>query len=512
MQPDAPLLPDDGPLARLVAARAERGASLPSLGVVVLAGEADADTLVATLRRIPPELRTLVAEIAVLRETPEGACRDDGPLQALGWPFLRVLHEPRRYGYGGRRKIALAYACDRGFDAVALVGGDGGAPPEAAPALLAAVALEGSAVAVGVRPFARGSGGALGSLGRRAAARAHELVLGVRLGDWDSGCRAYATSFLRIAPFRLVSDGRGFDTEILVQCRVLGAPVHAVPVPPFDGDAGGLPEWRRQLSSLVTAFAYRLHQLHLVRRGQYLIFDEAWRYTLKRSPTSSHMQIVDAVAPGARVLDLGCSQGLLARPLREKGARVTGVDVRPPSEVSPDLEVYHQRDLEHPLDLPEGRVFDVVVLSDVIEHLRARQDVLLAARRHLKPEGRLLVSTGNVAVWFYRLSLLVGRFEYGPKGILDETHVHLYTRASFRREIERAGFRVLRERATSLPFEVVLRSTGRSRLVQRISGAYHLLARAWPALFAYQFVLEAEATTFYDEPPTARDAAAPERP
>jgi len=88
------------------------------------------------------------------------------------------------------------------------------------------------------------------------------------------------------------------------------------------------------------------------------------------------------------------------------------------------------------------------------------------------------------------------------KGILDETHVHLYTRASFRREIEDAGFRILRERVTALPFEVVLRSTGHSRLVRRIARGYHLLARLWPAMFAYQFLIEAEATRFYDDPGT----------
>jgi hypothetical protein len=104
-----------------------------------------------------------------------------------------------------------------------------------------------------------------------------------------------------------------------------------------------------------------------------------------------------------------------------------------------------------------------------------------------------------VALWFYRLSLLIGRFEYGPRGVLDETHVHLYTRASFRRTIEKAGFHVLRERVTALPFEVVFESTGRSRLIRSMSRAYHALARLWPTLFAYQFILEAEITTLDEE-------------
>src|SRR4030095_14443491 len=106
----------------------------------------------------------------------------------------------------------------------------------------------------------------------------------------------------------------------------------------------------------------------------------------------------------------------------------------------------------------------------------------------------LIVSTPSFALWFYRLALLLGGFEYGPRGVLDETHVHLFTRASFRREVERAGFHVLRERVSALPFEVVFESTGRSRLVRAVARVYWVLARAWPALFAYQFLLEAQLT------------------
>ena len=104
-------------------------------------------------------------------------------------------------------------------------------------------------------------------------------------------------------------------------------------------------------------------------------------------------------------------------------------------EVMVEPEAWH-------LDLPLGREFDYVVIADVIEHLRHRQQLLRGARRFLVEGGRLIISTPNIALWFYRLSLLVGRFEYGPRGILDETHVHFFTRATFRREVvKRSRFR-----------------------------------------------------------------------
>ena len=178
---------------------------------------------------------------------------------------------------------------------------------------------------------------------------------------------------------------------------------------------------------------------------------------------------------------------------------MTGVDIARSQSLAEELEDFHQRDLERALDLPTGRAFDYVVISDVLEHLKERQQLLRGSRRYLEEGGRLIVSTPNIALWFYRLSLLLGRFEYGPRGVLDRTHLHLYTRSTFRREIEAAGFRIVGERVTSLPFEVVFASTGRSRLIRGFASGYHLLARFWPELFAYQFILEACITTLDEE-------------
>ena len=299
---------------------------------------------------------------------------------------------------------------------------------------------------------------------------------------------------------RKPSDLAGIVVLLIVLAVPLFAtvPVGGLPTPsPSVGIEPG-PSDARTPSLAVDATGF----MHVVRSDN-VSGERGVHYTLKSSPAGSHMQIVAAIRPESRVLDLGCSQGLLARPLREKGVRVTGVDALAPAGTAAELAAYHRRDLELPLELPFGRVFDYAIVADVIEHLRNRQQLLRGTRRYLKEDGRLLVSTPNVALWFYRLSLLVGRFEYGPRGVLDRTHVHLYTRATIRREVERAGFHVLRKRATALPFEVVFESTGRSRLVRALEHAYWGLARLWPELFAYQIVLEAEITMLDDQATTS---------
>lgn len=477
----------------------ELGEAFPRTALLVL-DESDPERLRKTLARVPEALDGCLEEVVLVPPRPDEAASLRDPITGRSLE-VRLHRLPRAAGYGGARKAAFEYALLRGFDLVVTLRGDGSHPPEQLPELLLAALDVPDGLVLAARRIRRGARPVrLSHLAAHAAATAiQNRLLGLRLEDYHSSFRVYATAALRRIPFQLDDEGRPFDMQIVIQHRALGASVCELPVPPSWREYPSSPRGLRSvLRYTAAAVDYRLHQLHFSRRGRYLV-DHGERYTLKLSPTGSHMQIVEAVAPGSRVLDLGCSQGLLARPLRARRCIVTGVDVRPPAASSSSLDEYFSRDLEQPLEIPTGRAFDYVVCSDVIEHLRARTELLRSVRRYLRPEGRLLISTPNVALWFYRLSLLVGRFEYGPRGVLDETHVHLYTRSTFRRAVERAGFRIVRERVTALPFEVVFESTGRSRLLRAVAAAYHALARLWPGLFAYQFLLEAEITTLDDD-------------
>ena len=477
----------------------------------------DADTVRRTVESIPERVHDALDEVVVMDDRVGAEALPTLASAEAAQKLAVVVHRnPREHGFGGARKAAFEYARLRHFDWAICMRAGAGQPAAALQALLEASGVLGNDPAreeLAARPEAL----LLASrhADRSAALRsgmawwrwlAHALwagllnrILGVRLGDYGTSFRAVPASILARIPYHADADDRLFDIHTLIQCRALGAPVREVPVAPAWAESTRAGEGVvHALRAIGTAVGYRLHQLHLIRRGRYFV-DEGVHYTLKHSETSSHMQIVDAIAEGSRVLDLGCSQGLLAAPLQKKGVAVVGVDVRASSEVAEELAEYYQRDLEEPLELPTGRVFDYVVCSDVIEHLRNRTELLRGARRYLREGGRLIISTPNVALWFYRLSLLIGRFEYGARGVLDETHVHLFTRASFRRQVERAGFHVLAERVTALPFEVVFESTGRSRLVRTVSRLYYGLARLWPGMFAYQNILEAEIITLDEE-------------
>ena len=479
--------------------RLELGDAAPRFGLFLF-DCADADTIRKTLDRIPEAIDAWLDEVVVMLEHP-----DQGALPATeglvgGRQFeLRFHHPPRYAGYGAARKTAFEYALRKGFDhAILMQPGDH--PPEKLPELIHRVLDDPSRLTLATRKAAARK------LVHRSTNSLQNHILGLRLADYAASFRVYPLEAIPSIPFQLNADDALFDAEILLQFRALGVEIQEHPIldgPPGDGSGNdGLLHAAR---CVMTAVMYRLHQFHATRDGRFLV-DHDIQYTLKLSDTGSHMQIVSAIRPDSRILDLGCSQGLLARPLLEKNVHVVGVDVGPGERLARELGEYHQCDLERPLEIPFEREFDYVVCADVIEHIRNRTQLLRGARRYLKPEGRLIISTPNIALWFYRLSLFVGRFEYGPRGVLDETHVHLFTGASFRREVERAGFEIVGERVTALPFEVVFESTGRSRLVRALAWTYHQMARLWPSLFAYQYVLEAEITTL-DEESTAGSAS-----
>jgi len=81
-----------------------------------------------------------------------------------------------------------------------------------------------------------------------------------------------------------------------------------------------------------------------------------------------------------------------------------------------------------------------------------------------------------------RLSLLAGRWRYSDRGILDRTHLHLFTRGSLRATLDRAGFDISAFDHTA-PVPVVG--------VAAVDRVAHAIAGLRPSLFAYQFVVAA---------------------
>ena len=87
--------------------------------------------------------------------------------------------------------------------------------------------------------------------------------------------------------------------------------------------------------------------------------------------------------------------------------------------------------------------FDLVVCNDVIEHMPDPKGFLRDVGKKLADNGAMIVSVPNVrnAITVFDL-LFKGDFQYVDAGVLDYTHLHLFTKKSFMRMVEECGWRV----------------------------------------------------------------------
>jgi len=215
------------------------------------------------------------------------------------------------------------------------------------------------------------------------------------------------------------------------------------------------------------------------------------RYELKDDPHSSHGIIVARLGDGRgrRVLDVGAADGFLGERLTARGWRVTAVERDP--EMAARARARGQEVVQADLEQgPPALVgpFDAAVYGDVLEHLSDPLPALRGINRALAPGAAVVVSVPNVAHLWVRLSLLLGRFEYADRGILDRTHLRYFTRRSFLELLSRAGLEVRELVATPTPLPLVVppRFHGGWLAAAQTLGA--LAARGWPGGLAYQFV------------------------
>jgi SAM-dependent methyltransferase len=220
-------------------------------------------------------------------------------------------------------------------------------------------------------------------------------------------------------------------------------------------------------------------------------------YAYKESPYSSHAITIasfPAEGNGLTVLDVGCGNGYLGAILASRGFEVTGIEKPGGYNASfPRNVTLVEADLER--GLPKlDRTFHYILCADILEHLR-RPDVLLGELRGiLRPGGRLIASLPNSGNIYFRLNVLIGRFPQQDKGLFDRTHLRFYTWAGWKTLLEAGRFRIESVRSTAIPVGLgvgpKLGSTMPVRAAERIC---YDLARVWMKMFAYQFVVVAQA-------------------
>jgi len=486
---------DDGPLADNHGKR---------IGILIVTFNA-VSTLNKVLKRITPNVWKNVEEIAVFDDASQDATYE----LAMGLKHFRqldklqVLSNSKNLGYGGNQKAGYRYFMEKGFDIVVLLHGDGQYAPEILSHLYHPIVADEADAVFGSRML-RTYGGALkGGMplykyaGNRILTTFENRALGMNLTEFHSGYRAYSLHALRNVDFTHMTDDFHFDTEIIIKLQHQHLRIKEVPIPTYYGDeicyVNGM-RYARDVARAVRRYRQTRRSVQCFPEFQeYFV-----HYPIKHSKASSHYYARQMVGSNQAVLDIGAGEGFFAAELAAGGNKISGVDNRlTPAESSP-FERYFTADLEDGIAPVirqlEGKRFDRVLLLDVLEHLRRPEQILRQSHEVLKRDGLLIVSVPNIANIYVRLMLLLGRFDYSERGLLDKTHLRFFTRRTARRLLESNGYSIVEERQTVIPLELVLGWSPANVVMQALNRLLAGVTWLLPGLFGYQIMFVARSS------------------
>ena len=187
-------------------------------------------------------------------------------------------------------------------------------------------------------------------------------------------------------------------------------------------------------------FLFRLDGLLYALQGRHSVRYGNGVHSKKRH-TKYHDFFINRIKKSEQVLDVGCGSGLLAFELGEKvGGEVLAIDLNP-ENIAQARQRSELANVEYRvgdiLEYADDKPFDVVILSNVLEHLPDRVEFL----------RRLITVTGTE-----RLLLRVPLFERDwrvplkkelrVEWRLDPTHETEYSQESFSRELTAAGLTI----------------------------------------------------------------------
>lgn len=155
--------------------------------------------------------------------------------------------------------------------------------------------------------------------------------------------------------------------------------------------------------------------------------------------------LVKLVSSGSRVLDIGCYDGTIAACFKKNNNRIFGIDISQEA-----LKIAHSKgipssvaDINQSLPFKDNS-FDVVCAAEVIEHALDISGFIKEIKRVLKKDGKLILSTPNLASLGRRLCLLFGgnplieiEFEGGSAG-----HIRYFVKDTLKKLLNKYGFRI----------------------------------------------------------------------
>jgi 2-polyprenyl-3-methyl-5-hydroxy-6-metoxy-1,4-benzoquinol methylase len=468
------------------------------IGILVVAYNA-VTTLSKVLDRIPKEVYDEIDEIAVF----DDASKDETYMLSIGYKATKKLDKLNIYlneknlGYGGNQKKGFNYFIEKDFDVVVLLHGDGQYAPEVLSDMYTPIISDKADVVLGSRMMKKYGGALKGGMpfykfiGNRLLTTYQNHALNMNLTEFHSGYRAYSIKGLKKISLSNCTDDFHFDTQIIIKAHHNNLKILEIPIPTYYGDEICYVNGMRYAKDVYrTTKEYRKS---ISGRKKSEIYSELYiPYPLKLYPFSSHSTVTKILnsKENQRILDVGCGDGLFSELIRKGNVKV-GVDFIPESEsIKTNLDEYYQNDLNE--GLPEGikknEKYDYILMLDILEHLFNYENIIKESKSLLKTDGRIIISLPNIANIYIRLGLLIGRFTYGDKGILDRTHLKFFTYGSIKKLLKIHNLEIVKQKVTPIPIIEVLPNFLKNNLGKIFNIFLYLITVLFKRLFGYQFI------------------------
>lgn len=217
-------------------------------------------------------------------------------------------------------------------------------------------------------------------------------------------------------------------------------------------------------------------------------------YTFKPDRHSSHMKIIRYISnldkKKLKILDVGCSRGFIGQKLGRihdfYGIDSSGEDAKFARKFYKYMKIC---DLEGKKPGYSKEFFDVIIMADVIEHLKNSLEAIVHFKKFLKDDGIIILSIPNFANIYARLKLLFGNFDYEEKGLFDNTHLRFFTLKTIRKLVSESNLKIIGEDITPIPLPIISPLFSEGNLLGFLHQVNYMVALAWRRMFAFQFIV-----------------------
>jgi glycosyltransferase involved in cell wall biosynthesis len=454
--------------------------------------------LESVIARIHHDVLNSLAEVFIIDDSSTDNTYNVAITVSKKYPLanINVYRTPFNRGYGGNQKLGYVYCIQQGFDIVILLHGDGQYAPEYIPRLLApfqdkdtdavfASRMMNKRMALkGGMPYYKWAG-------NQILTAMENSLLGTRLTEFHTGFRAFRVPSLGNIPFVYNSDDFHFDTEIIIQAIASKWKIREVSIPTHYGEETCHVSSAKYAYNCVKAvIKYKLVRLGLYYERNY-DFDlfNSENYQFKKSPHSLHQHIINNLPtfPEMISVELGANKGLLSSLIAKKVKQHMAVDKIYPNLAGASIPIQLDLNTDFSGVLEKGH-FDCCISLDVIEHMNEPENFVTEVHKIMKANGKLYISTANICYLPMRISLLLGQFNYGKKGILDKTHKRLFSIRGLKKLLVQGGFRVESVVGFAPPLSDLVSDHWLMGFLEKVHSS---LARVYPKMFSYNFLLVA---------------------